>query len=319
MPTASAILRAEAHMADDKKQKCFVIMPFTVREEDLARYHKDSRHWDEVYQGLIMPAVEKAGLICERDDEDSGSRLITENICRKLEEADVILCDLSASNPNVYLELGWALRADKKYVLIKDDVTEFNFDLNQCSTCIYSHMLQPTELKVMIGTLEAALKSTVKDDKKRYSLVRKLQLELGAIEAIRGGDMEAGILGRVLEELRDLRGTVISKQKILPPRLGLEPESVQPMELAVWLPGTYWTNRQTGESVAFEDAQRVILFSADGKDTVGTWAQGGFADGIFIRIDLLDRRSIWRLRFNKDCSSLSSPDSEDVWERQSRP
>ena len=45
-----------------------------------------------------------------------------------------MLCDLSAHNPNLYLELGWALRADKRFVLIKDDLTDFKFDLNQFYT-----------------------------------------------------------------------------------------------------------------------------------------------------------------------------------------
>ena len=35
-------------------------MPFTVREEDLPRYRNDLNHWDEVYTGLILPAVEAA-------------------------------------------------------------------------------------------------------------------------------------------------------------------------------------------------------------------------------------------------------------------
>ena len=109
-------------------------MRFSVRADDLQRYGSDTTHWSEVSQGLIVPAVREAGLACERDDEDAASRLIAENIWHKLEDADVVLCDLSAHNPNLYLELGWALRADKRFVLIKDDLTDFNFDLNQFYT-----------------------------------------------------------------------------------------------------------------------------------------------------------------------------------------
>lgn len=45
---------------------CFTIMPFSVRESDLDRYAGDEGHWSEVYQGLIIPAVEMAGLTCHR-------------------------------------------------------------------------------------------------------------------------------------------------------------------------------------------------------------------------------------------------------------
>src|SRR6266404_3873832 len=99
-------------MSARAKPRVFVIMPFSVREADLPRYGDDANHWREVYQGLILPAIEQAGLECERDDEDYRSRLIGEGIWRKIEAADLVICDLSASNPNVYLELGWALRAD---------------------------------------------------------------------------------------------------------------------------------------------------------------------------------------------------------------
>src|SRR4051794_31127140 len=106
-------------MPEERIKTCFTIMPFTVRKPDLDRYDNDTNHWNEVYAGLIVPAVKKTGLVCLRDDEDVSARLITEDIWRKIEQAEVILCDLSAGNPNVYLELGWAMRADKRFVLIK--------------------------------------------------------------------------------------------------------------------------------------------------------------------------------------------------------
>jgi hypothetical protein len=50
-------------MNEKKERTCFVIMPFTVRKEDLDKYD-DPGHWDEVYNGLIVPAVTNAGFIC---------------------------------------------------------------------------------------------------------------------------------------------------------------------------------------------------------------------------------------------------------------
>ena len=133
-------------------------MPFTVRENDLRKYGNDQSHWDQVYQGLIKPAVENAGFECYRDDEDVRSRMITDNIWRKVEDADMVLCDLSSYNPNVYLELGWAFRSDKKFLLIKDDITDFVFDLNSYFTYNYSHRLQPLELKKDIKGIEKLIK-----------------------------------------------------------------------------------------------------------------------------------------------------------------
>ena len=110
-----------------KRKHCFVVMPFALKDVDKPRYD-DPNHWAEVYEGLIAPALQKAQVSYERDDKDLGARLIVESLLNKIEQADIILCDLSSHNPNVFLELGWALRADKPYVLIKDDLTDFTFD-----------------------------------------------------------------------------------------------------------------------------------------------------------------------------------------------
>jgi hypothetical protein len=82
-------------------------MPFTVIDEDLPKYG-DKNHWSEVYEGLILRAVEQVpDLICERDDIDMSSRAIVESIFAKIERADLILWDISGFNPNVLFELGW--------------------------------------------------------------------------------------------------------------------------------------------------------------------------------------------------------------------
>jgi len=146
-------------MDQKKKPICFIIMPFTVREHDLVKYNNDSEHWDQVYCGLIIPAIEQAGLIPQRDDDDYSMRLITEGIVTKIEQADIILCDMSSHNPNVHLELGWALRANKKIVLIKDDITAFNFDLNQFYTSQYYSTLQPRELNQSVVDLSKVIKN----------------------------------------------------------------------------------------------------------------------------------------------------------------
>jgi hypothetical protein len=192
-------------MTDDKKNRCFTIMPFTVREQDLQRYYNDKNHWNEVYRGLIVPAVLKAGLMCERDDEDSASRLITENIWQKIEKADVILCDLSAHNPNVYLELGWTLRADKRFVLIKDDITQFNFDLNQFFTYEYSHHLQPSALETTIKDLADVISATLSDNNRKYSMVSKLSIQLQVQRAVDDGNIEVSLLKELLSEVRSSR------------------------------------------------------------------------------------------------------------------
>ncbi len=187
-----------------EKKKCFVIMPFTVREPDLQKY-KDPYHWTEVYEGLIFPAVEKAGLDCEREDKDAGSRLVVESILTKIEKADLILCDLSSHNPNVFLELGWALRADRPYVLIKDDLTPYNFDLNTHSQFDYCHTLQPTMLREKIEELAGTILQTIKDKERRYSLTKQLAISSRAIKEAEAGDINTQLLMSIKQDVEELK------------------------------------------------------------------------------------------------------------------
>jgi hypothetical protein len=179
---------------------CFVIMPFSVRDHDLEKYNGDRNHWNEVYEGLIEPAVEAAGMRLERDDDDLSSRLVVDGIWKKIENADVVLCDLSSFNPNVYLELGWALRADKKFVLIKDELTDFSFDLNQFHTCVYSSKLKPSSLKVDVKKLSKAIEETASEEDRQYSMVKRMALTT-AIELDAGSDRQADMLELIYKKL----------------------------------------------------------------------------------------------------------------------
>lgn len=234
------------------EKKCFTIMPFSVRDPDLPRYYNDKNHWDEVYQGLIVPAVKAAGLKCERDDEDASSRLIAENILRKVEEADVILSDLSSHNPNVYLELGWAVRADKRFVLIKDDVTQFSFDLNQFYTLEYCHRLQPSAVLQSVDKLAGVIRATLSDQCQQYSMVKKLALQIQAAEAESKGNVEVGLLRELLAEVRSSSTFRRSSVARNAPRFFF-PEISSQFELGRMLVGTTWRKRNDVEHVIFHN------------------------------------------------------------------
>jgi len=188
-------------------KKVFVIMPFTVRNPDRDRY-TDPGHWDEVYKGLILPAVEAVKefeLDCGRDDHDLAQRLISEDLFRKIENADLIIADLSSYNPNVFIELGWALRADRRFVLIQDDLTGYSFDINQQHSLTYDHRLQPTKLKNDCEQLSGKIIATLNAGSERYSLVNRLSISAAAIQASKAGDANAELLLQIKAQLDKLQ------------------------------------------------------------------------------------------------------------------
>jgi len=80
---------------------CYVSIAFG-RKRDLEGREVD---YDRVYAEMIRPAVEAAGLRCQRGDEFSGA-LIHKEILRAVITADVMVADVSNGNANVMYELG---------------------------------------------------------------------------------------------------------------------------------------------------------------------------------------------------------------------
>lgn len=80
---------------------CYVSMAFGVKMDESGR----PVDHDRIYRELIRPAVESAGLLCQRADDFTGA-LIHKDIARAVITADVMVADVSAGNANVMYELG---------------------------------------------------------------------------------------------------------------------------------------------------------------------------------------------------------------------
>ena len=80
----------------------FVAMPFDAKEVK-ADVIVD---FDEVYSTLIAPALQKAGCIPFRADQEEGAGDIRTDMFFELVTADAIIADISILNANVYYELG---------------------------------------------------------------------------------------------------------------------------------------------------------------------------------------------------------------------
>lgn len=154
-------------MAEKKQKpnkKCFVMMPISTPEG----YEKD--HFDKVYKQIICPAIERAGYVPFRVDEDLESSSITTKIINAIIDCDMAVCDLSSRNPNVLYELGMRQAFDKPVVLIQDDFTERIFDISVINTITYERVLlydkvletQESIRKSIIATAKANTNSIVR-------------------------------------------------------------------------------------------------------------------------------------------------------------
>jgi len=99
-------------------------MPFVEKDEI---YPKG--FFSEVLRSLITPAAVEAGFIVETANKQ-GSDIIQSTIINDLLEADLVIADLTAHNPNVLFELGVRMAQDKPVALIKSTGTGKIFDVD---------------------------------------------------------------------------------------------------------------------------------------------------------------------------------------------
>jgi hypothetical protein len=86
--------------------------------------------------------------------EAKGSDIIQAGIIKHLAEADLVLCDMSILNANVFYELGIRTALDKPICLISDDKLEkFPFDTAILNCLKYSSTLKSWEIQAHIDLL----------------------------------------------------------------------------------------------------------------------------------------------------------------------
>ncbi len=68
---------------------------------------------DHLFDTVIQPAIESAGLQAKRVDRHNEGGLLKSEIIEFLKKSEIIIADLTNERPNVYLEVGYAMGIDK--------------------------------------------------------------------------------------------------------------------------------------------------------------------------------------------------------------
>jgi hypothetical protein len=150
---------------------CFVIMPFTERDDDHA-----PGFFSEVLQQIITPAAIAAGFEV-KTAQRQGSDVIQSTIVNDLLSADLVVADLTEHNPNVLFELGMRMAEDKPVVLIRAKGTGAIFDVdNMLRVAEYNPNIWPSTLDADVPVLTDHIKAgwENRDDGNSYmSILRR--------------------------------------------------------------------------------------------------------------------------------------------------
>jgi tetratricopeptide (TPR) repeat protein len=134
---------------DSSIMTCYVSIPFG-KKSDIQGNIID---FDNIYNIIIKPAVEGAGLLCIRGDDVAAGGLIQKNIISAVISSDVFIADITTGNPNVFYELGIRHTARRSITIL---LSQANYPIpsNISYVKILFYQLQPGGI---IDTKEASL------------------------------------------------------------------------------------------------------------------------------------------------------------------
>jgi hypothetical protein len=102
---------------------CLVICPYGAPDSD-------TRKWsDFVLNKLIRPAAVREGYQADRVLDDNRPGDITSQIMTRLHRADLVVADLTESNPNVFYELALRHCTGKPFIHVARSGTKLPFDI----------------------------------------------------------------------------------------------------------------------------------------------------------------------------------------------
>src|SRR5262249_25610856 len=152
---------------------CFVLMPFGTKTDSAGRV----TNFDSVYQKVIAPAVEAAGLEPIRADDEKIGGTIHKPMFERLMLCHYAVADITGANPNVFYELGirHALRPRSTVILfVAGTVIPFDVALVRGIPYRADGAGEPVDVQASIDAIAAQLRVARQephDDSPIYQLV----------------------------------------------------------------------------------------------------------------------------------------------------
>jgi hypothetical protein len=138
--------------------KCGIIMPISAMDSCGAD------HWLEV-QGILKDVIVASGFEPNLVSNADETGVIQSRIIQNIYDYPIVICDVSAKNPNVMLELGMRLAFDKPVIIIKDDQTNYSFDTSPIEHIEYPRDLRFNKIIAFKEILKRKLEATYKISK----------------------------------------------------------------------------------------------------------------------------------------------------------
>jgi hypothetical protein len=134
-----------------RKRKAFVLMPYR-------------QPFDSYYPAIFKPALEACGVTVTRADDIYTPRPVMLDIQESILASDLVLCEMTGRNPNVFYELGLAHAAGKPTILVSTKEEDIPFDLRQVRVIQYETQMPGWEDRLRLAIQKAALAALASDN-----------------------------------------------------------------------------------------------------------------------------------------------------------
>ncbi|WP_022669157.1 hypothetical protein [Desulfospira joergensenii] len=182
---------------------CFIIMPITTPAQYVDLYKGDTNHFRHVLDHLFIPAIEEAGLE-PIPPISKGASVIHGDIVRNIETADLVLCDMSILNPNVFFELGIRTALNKAVAMVRDNVSEqVPFDTTIVNyheyVCGFDPWVLPKQIEKLTSHQQNCMERTTNSLWSYFSMSQQAEVPSDAPDM----DQKLAYLIKQVESLKD--------------------------------------------------------------------------------------------------------------------
>ncbi len=163
----------------------------------------DDKEFRHVYELLVRPAAERNVASVYRFDEFPSGKRIIEGIYEAIENSDLIICDITHSNPNVMYELGFAHASSKPVILLTSASEHTPFDVTTTKMLFYNP--DPLKISEHVKELSSLIRNALQDPNS-FSARPTTDTSMNSI-FISYSHKDADYLHRLMVHLRPLEKT----------------------------------------------------------------------------------------------------------------
>jgi hypothetical protein len=198
------------------KKACFVISPIGADGSDVRK------RADQILKHIISPVADIMGFEAIRADRISEPGLITAQVIQHIIEDELVIADLTGSNPNVFYELAirHAIRKPLVQIIQKDE--KIPFDVAGMRTIPVDHT-DLDSVQEAKAEIEKQIRAVLKRKPEEIESPISLSVELQALR--QSDNPEERSLGQFVSAIADLRTDIAGIEKRLSNPEGLLPPS----------------------------------------------------------------------------------------------